>query len=270
MSISVGASASGPGYSSGSISVSDTSAMPVGLRSRVPAKITSSMREPRRVLADCSRSTHEMASAIFDLPQPLGPMMAATPSPWNLSSVRSQNDLNPRIWSFFSLSNLDSLENQWPVVGGQLSVGAGCPIFRVPCEKWVLYHTKDHAGRAVYQTDSSPAENDACSDQCRPRLDRAGTNLSYCNGEIVPGSSNITLYIVWPCGRARWVAHTLQQMPGLRVREGRGRKNRESKISLVESRARSNLSCASWNPPDTEYRARVPRRARQIASRSGF
>ena len=71
--------------------------MPVGLRSRVPAKITSSMRDPRSVLADCSPSTHEMASEIFDLPQPLGPMMAATPSPWNLSSVRSQNDLNPRI-----------------------------------------------------------------------------------------------------------------------------------------------------------------------------
>ena len=97
ISISVGALASPPLYASGSISVSDTSAMPVGLRSRVPAKITSSMREPRRVLADCSPSTHEMASAIFDLPHPLGPMMAATPSPWNLSSVRSQNDLNPRI-----------------------------------------------------------------------------------------------------------------------------------------------------------------------------
>src|SRR5580698_10222212 len=82
--------------------------MPVGLRSRVPAKMTSSMREPRSDLADCSPRTQEMASAMFDLPQPLGPMMAATPSPWNFSSVRSQNDLNPRIWSFFSLSNFDS------------------------------------------------------------------------------------------------------------------------------------------------------------------
>src|SRR5882724_8763646 len=79
--------------------------MPVGLRSRVPEKITSSMREPRNDLADCSPSTHEMASAMFDFPQPLGPMMAAMPSPGNLSSVRSQNDLNPRICSFFSLSN---------------------------------------------------------------------------------------------------------------------------------------------------------------------
>src|SRR5438552_11452416 len=90
--------------------VSDTSAMPVGWRSRVPEKMTSSIREPRKVLADCSPNTHEMASAIFDLPQPLGPMMAATPSPGNFSSVRSQKDLKPRIWSFFSLSNFDSFD----------------------------------------------------------------------------------------------------------------------------------------------------------------
>src|SRR5580700_10260091 len=70
--------------------------------------MTSSMREPRSVLADCSPSTHEMASAMFDLPQPFGPIIAATPSPGNFSSVRSQKDLNPRIWSFFSLSNFDS------------------------------------------------------------------------------------------------------------------------------------------------------------------
>src|SRR6266700_719653 len=109
-SSSVGSFLSGPSYSSGLISVSDTSAMPVGLRSRVPAKITSSMREPRRVFADCSPSTHEMASAIFDFPQPLGPIMAATPSPWNLSYVRSQNELNPRICSLFSLSNVHSFD----------------------------------------------------------------------------------------------------------------------------------------------------------------
>src|SRR5579864_3871274 len=98
--------------------------MPVGLRSRVPAKMTSSMREPRRVLADCSPSTHEMESEIFDLPHPLGPMIAATPSPWNLSSVRSQNDLNPRIWSLFSLSKVNSLTT---VASGQGPVAASHP-----------------------------------------------------------------------------------------------------------------------------------------------
>src|SRR5262249_27190705 len=72
-----------------------TYAMPSGLRSRVPAKITSSMRLPRRLLADCSPSTQLMASLRLDLPHPLGPTMAAIPSPLKRSSVRSQKDLNP-------------------------------------------------------------------------------------------------------------------------------------------------------------------------------
>src|SRR4051812_23612636 len=86
--------------------VSDTSAIPIGLRSRVPAKMTSSMRAPRSDLADCSPRTQVMASEMFDFPHPFGPIIPATPSPWNFSSVRSQNDLNPRICSFFSFSNL--------------------------------------------------------------------------------------------------------------------------------------------------------------------
>src|SRR5581483_2235146 len=93
-----------PSYTSGSTSVSDTSAMPVGLRSRVPAKMTSSILMPRRLLADCSPSTHVIASDMFDFPQPLGPTMAAMPSPASCTSVRSQNDLKPRICTFLSLS----------------------------------------------------------------------------------------------------------------------------------------------------------------------
>src|SRR5947209_13160874 len=89
--------------------------MPVGLRSRVPAKITSSMRTPRRLLADCSPSTQEMESEILDFPHPLGPTTAAMPSPGNFSSVRSQKDLNPRICSFLSLSNFLLLQ-EWPMV----------------------------------------------------------------------------------------------------------------------------------------------------------
>ena len=86
-----------------------TSAIPVGLRSRVPAKMTSSMRAPRNDFADCSPSTQAMASEMLDFPQPLGPTMAAMPSPWNFSSVRSQKDLKPRIWTFLSLSKFNSL-----------------------------------------------------------------------------------------------------------------------------------------------------------------
>src|SRR5271168_483819 len=54
----------------------------------------------------------------------------------------------------------------------------------------------------------------------QPRLDRAGTKLSYCNGEIGAGSSNITPYMVWPYGRPRWVAQTLQQLNSFRVENG--------------------------------------------------
>src|SRR5271168_3699281 len=81
--------------------------MPVGLRSRVPAKMTSSILMPRRDLADCSPRTQVMASEMLDLPQPLGPTIAAIPSPESWTSVRSQKDLKPRIWTFLSLSKCD-------------------------------------------------------------------------------------------------------------------------------------------------------------------
>ena len=42
-------------------------------------------------------STHVIASEMFDLPQPFGPTTAAIPLPERWTSVRSQNDLNPRI-----------------------------------------------------------------------------------------------------------------------------------------------------------------------------
>ena len=72
-----------------------TDAMLNGFRSRVPAKITSSILEPRKVLADCSPSTQLMASLRFDFPQPLGPTMAAMPEPLNRISVFSKKDLKP-------------------------------------------------------------------------------------------------------------------------------------------------------------------------------
>ncbi len=73
----------------GSAMVSVTCAIPRGLRSRVPAKMTSSMREPRRLLALCSPSTQLMASLKLDFPQPFGPTTAVTPEPWKRISVRS-------------------------------------------------------------------------------------------------------------------------------------------------------------------------------------
>src|SRR6478735_4325234 len=81
-----------------------TEAIPTGLRDFVPAKITSSMRAPRRLFADCSPRTQLMASLRLDLPHPLGPTTAAIPPPLNRSSVRSQKDLNPCSSTFLSFS----------------------------------------------------------------------------------------------------------------------------------------------------------------------
>ena len=96
--------AAGISRACGSTRTMVTEAMPTGLRALVPAKMTSSIRAPRRVRADCSPKTQLMASLRLDFPHPLGPTMAAMPSPWKRSSVRSQNDLNPWSSTFFSLS----------------------------------------------------------------------------------------------------------------------------------------------------------------------
>ena len=83
-----------------------TSAIPSGLRSRVPAKITSAMLPPRRLLALCSPSTQLTPSRMLDFPHPFGPTTTAIPVPGTVNSVRSQKLLKPRMWIFFSFSML--------------------------------------------------------------------------------------------------------------------------------------------------------------------
>src|SRR5579859_6289816 len=80
--------------------VSETSAIPKGLRVSVPLKMISAISPPRRALADCSPSTQRIASETFDLPHPLGPTIAVTPG-WNVKEVLSAKDLNPRTAKFF-------------------------------------------------------------------------------------------------------------------------------------------------------------------------
>src|ERR1700728_2048003 len=87
---------------------SETSAMPRDLRSRVPAKMTSSILAPRRLLADCSPNTQLMASLMLDFPQPFGPTMAAIPEPANFISVRSKKDLKPCISTRLSFCKIPS------------------------------------------------------------------------------------------------------------------------------------------------------------------
>src|SRR5690348_2331638 len=92
--------------SSGSSSVIVTSASPIGGRFVVPLKMQSAMRSARRLLWLCSPSTQEIASTTLDFPQPFGPTMHVVPEPLNVTTVRSQNDLNPVISTFRSLSKV--------------------------------------------------------------------------------------------------------------------------------------------------------------------
>src|SRR6266699_2322842 len=75
--------------------VSVTSARPSGGRPVVPAKMTSSILPPRRLLAPCSPITHASASTTLDLPEPLGPTTQVIPGS-NRSVVDEAKDLKPR------------------------------------------------------------------------------------------------------------------------------------------------------------------------------
>src|SRR5690606_31810696 len=65
-----------------------------GARPEVPAKMTSSILPPRRLLAPCSPSTQAMASTTLDLPEPLGPTTQVIPGS-STSVVAEANDLKP-------------------------------------------------------------------------------------------------------------------------------------------------------------------------------
>src|ERR1700727_2510506 len=72
-----------------------TSARPRGARLVVPAKMTSSILPPRRLLAPCSPITQDSASTTFDLPEPLGPTTQVMPGS-RRSVVAEAKDLKPR------------------------------------------------------------------------------------------------------------------------------------------------------------------------------
>src|ERR1700722_4095410 len=148
--------------------------MPTGLRDFVPAKMTSSMRAPRRLLADCSPRTQLIASLRFDFPHPLGPTTAAIPSPLNRSSVRSQNDLNPWSSTFLSLSmkaprfllerhhtNLRFDESKVPAIlhnvfSSALPQDLGVPVYKRRSNAFLLICRKVSVGRdVIYGTISS-------------------------------------------------------------------------------------------------------------------
>ena len=67
-------------------------------RPAAPEKTTSPMFLSRSNVGLCSPSTQRTASTMFDLPHPLGPMIADT-SPGKVSSTASGNDLKPTSFS---------------------------------------------------------------------------------------------------------------------------------------------------------------------------
>src|SRR5215813_7943281 len=71
-----------------------TSARPSGGRPAVPAKMTSSILPPRRLLAPCSPITQASASTTLDLPEPFGPTMQVIPGS-SCNVVDEAKDLNP-------------------------------------------------------------------------------------------------------------------------------------------------------------------------------
>src|ERR1700739_18993 len=69
-----------------------------------------------------------------------------------------------------------------------------------------------------------------------PGLDRAGTNLSYCNGEFRAGSSNIKLYMLWPCPLPLPVAHKVQHVASSSGRKDEvGEPREQDKASATRS-----------------------------------
>src|SRR3954463_6236486 len=71
-----------------------TSARPRGARPDVPAKMTSSILPPRRLLTPCSPSTQLIASTTLLLPEPFGPTTQVMPGS-RRSVVADAKDLNP-------------------------------------------------------------------------------------------------------------------------------------------------------------------------------
>jgi hypothetical protein len=69
---------------------------------------------------------------------------------------------------------------------------------------------------------------------------RMGTDWSYSNGLMGPGSSMKTPYMVSPFAQTRHFAHLMQQMTNFRGEDGKGREDRESELSLTQKRGAIN------------------------------
>src|SRR6478609_34616 len=110
--------------------VSSTSARPSGGRPEVPAKMTSSILPPRRLLAPCSPITQASASTTLDLPEPFGPTTQVMPGS-RRSVVAEAKDLKPRRVRLFRYKLPPSLRSPAPYRPEALET-ANCRMTRVP------------------------------------------------------------------------------------------------------------------------------------------
>ena len=77
-------------------------------RAAEPAKMTSSISEPRTEVGRASPITQRRASSRLDLPQPFGPTIAVSPGSM-MSSVGSTNDLKPESLSLLNFNSCPTL-----------------------------------------------------------------------------------------------------------------------------------------------------------------
>src|ERR1700760_2289403 len=185
-----------PSASSGSSSVIVTSARPIGGRFTVPLKMQSAMRSARSDLWLCSPKTHEIASTTFDLPHPFGPTMQVVPIPANVTTVRSQKDLNPVISTFRSLSKVS------PFVSASYGVAPAPP------------GTAHIQPRTVLKLQLRP-EYSCCTHQTRLRcvfrregvcVDRSAINLDTSTGSRSPEQTYGRFSFRGPCRLAHKMA----------------------------------------------------------------
>src|SRR3954447_13848341 len=103
------------------------SARPSGGGPAVPAKMTSSILPPRRLLAPCSPITQLSASTTLDFPDPFGPTTHVMPGS-RRSVVADANDLKPRMVRVFRCTSgaLLTRRRMRPVVPAGWAPAFGC------------------------------------------------------------------------------------------------------------------------------------------------
>src|SRR5215212_594684 len=186
--------------------VSRTSARPSGGRAAVPAKTTSSILPPRRLLAPCSPITQARASTTLDLPEPLGPTMHVTPgSSWSV--VDEAKDLNPFRVRLFRY-------NVAPHIDGT-AARSRPRVSRVQLQARGGRAGEVQRGHPTHGPGSSRASGAVSGPSPRPALDqpqrrrsRSRSTISCSRSPFVRDSIPLALILSSSASRAAWSGET--------------------------------------------------------------